>query len=75
MAKEEKSFEEAITKLESIVKELESGNCTLDESIEKYTEGMKLAKICGDKLNKKKEKINKILKENGTLEDFEVPEE
>lgn len=75
MAKEEKSFEEAITKLESIVKELESGNCTLDESIEKYTEGMKLAKICGDKLNNATEKINKILKENGTLEDFEVPEE
>ncbi len=75
MAKEEKSFEEAITKLETIVKELESGNCTLDESIEKYTEGMKLAKICGDKLNNATEKINKILKENGTLEDFEVPEE
>ena len=75
MAKEEKSFEEAITKLESIVKELESGNCSLDESIEKYTEGMKLAKICGDKLNNATEKINKILKENGNLEDFEMPEE
>lgn len=79
MAKEDKdkemSFEEAITKLDAIVKELESGNATLDDSIDKYTEGMKLAKLCGDKLNNAEERINKILTENGKLEDFDIPKE
>ncbi len=72
---EEKTFEQAILELEKIVKDLESGNASLDESIEKYTEGMKLAKVCGDKLNDATLKINKILKEDGKLEDFEIPEE
>ena len=71
--KTELSFEEAITKLEGIVKELESGSCSLDDAINKYTEGMQLAKICGDKLNNATEKVNKILRENGKLEDFEIP--
>ena len=73
--KNEMSFEEAITKLEAIVKELESGSCNLDDAIKKYTDGMNLAKVCGDKLNSATEKVNKILSENGELKDFEIPEE
>ena len=72
---EKLSFEDAITKLESIVKELESGSASLDDAIKKYTEGMNLAKLCGDKLNSATEKVNKILSENGELKDFEIPEE
>ncbi len=73
--KSEMSFEEAMNKLEAIVKELESGNCTLDDAINKYTDGMNLAKTCGDKLNSATEKVNKILTDNGELKDFEIPEE
>lgn len=73
--KSEMSFEEAMSKLETIVKELESGNCTLDDAINKYTDGMNLAKACGDKLNSATEKVNKILTDNGELKDFEIPEE
>lgn len=69
----EMKFEEAMSALETIVKELESGNCSLDDAINKYTEGMKLAKLCGDKLSNATEKVNKILSENGELKDFEVP--
>ena len=71
--KKELSFEESITKLEKIVKELESGSCNLDDAINKYTEGMKLAASCGEKLNTATEKVNKILSENGELKDFETP--
>lgn len=74
-AKKEASFEENIVKLEGIVKELESGACSLDTAIEKFTEGMKLAKICGDKLSEATESVNKILTENGNLEDFQTPSE
>ena len=70
----EKSFEQKFTELESIVKELESGNTDLDKAIEKYTEAMKLAKECGEKLTNASESVNKILAENGKLEDFDIEE-
>lgn len=70
----EKTFEESLVALENIVKELEGGNVDLDKAIEKYSEAMKLAKACGDKLNNATEKVNQILKENGELEEFEVEE-
>ena len=73
--KKEKTFEESILELETIVKELETGYCSLEDAIEKFTEGMKLAKICGDKLNAATEKVNKILTETGELKDFETPNE
>ena len=44
MSKEEKSFEEKLSELEVIVKELESGNVDLDNAINKYTEAMKIAR-------------------------------
>lgn len=71
----EKTFEESLTELENIVKELETGNIDLDTSINKYSEAMKLAKNCSDKLNNATEKVNKILQENGELEPFTIEEE
>ena len=71
---EEKTFEESLTELESIVKELETGEVDLDKAINKYSEAMKLAKTCSDKLNNATEKVNQILKENGELENFEIEE-
>ena len=71
----EVSFEDKIRDLEDIVKELESGEVNLDDAILKYTQAMKLAKECSDKLNAATEKVNKILKENGELVDFNVDNE
>jgi len=68
------SFEEKIKKLESIVAELETEQVQIDDAINKYTEAMKLSKECSNKLVEVSEKVNKILNENGTLEDFEVTE-
>lgn len=70
----EKTFEQSLNELEIIVKELEQGNVDLEKSIEKYTAAMNLAKECGNKLNDATAKVNKILSENGTLEDFEIKE-
>lgn len=70
----EGSFEENIKNLESIVKELESGDVSLDDAINKYTEAMTIAKGCSDKLNEVSESVNKILTENGSIEDFSVDE-
>jgi len=68
----EKSFEEKLEELEKIVNELESGEVKLDSAIEKYSEAMKLAKECSDKLNKAEKTVTKILNESGNLVDFEV---
>ena len=72
--KEELTFEEALAKLELIVKELETGSVALDDAINKFTEAMSLSKDCNDKLKNAEENINKILKENGKLEDFQIEE-
>lgn len=71
---EEKKFDELLNEIENIVKDLESGNIDLETSIDKYSEAMKLIKICSDKLNKATESVNKILDETGNLSDFEVSE-
>ena len=68
----ELSFEEQLANLEKIVTELESGDVSLDAAINKYTEAMKISKICSDKLKNAEEQINKIVKDSGTLENFEV---
>ena len=68
------NFEDKIRELEVIVKELESGDVNLDDAIEKYTTAMKLAKECSDKLTEVSDKVNKILLENGELEEFNVEE-
>lgn len=67
-----KKLEEELKKLETIIKELEDGDIDLDDAINKYTEAMKVAKSCSDKLTKAEEQVNKILTENGKLEDFEI---
>ena len=71
----EKTFETALKELEQIVKELESGNIELEKAIEKYTEAMKLVKICNEKLNHATDSVNILLQENGELKDFEIQEE
>ncbi len=70
----EKKFEDKIKELEEIIEILESGDVSLDESIKKYTEAMKLVKECDSELKNIETKVNKIVAENGSLEDFEVKE-
>ena len=65
-----KKFEDKIKELEEIVGTLENGDTSLDESIKKYTEAMKLVKECDDELKQIEEKVNKIVTANGSLEEF-----
>lgn len=44
--KKELSFEEALAKLEDIVRQMESGDTSLKELMDNYTEGMKLGEAC-----------------------------
>ena len=53
-----------------MVNDLESGEISLDDAIDKYTKAMKLAKDCSLKLKEAEENVNKILTESGKEEDF-----
>ncbi len=73
--KSPEKFEDKIKKLENLVNELESGEIAVEESIEKYTEAMKIAKECDDILKNIETKIAKIVTENNELEDLENKED
>ena len=44
------SFEAALTDLDGVVRDLEDGTLTLDESLAKYAHGVALLKTCYDRL-------------------------
>lgn len=58
-----KDFEASLKELEQIVKELESGEMPLDDSLKKFEKGIELYKECRQTLNSAEKKI-KILNEN-----------
>ena len=72
--KKEKSFEENLTELETIVKKLESGEVPLDDAIKEFTKAMELSKKCDEKLKSAEEAITKIVGEDGSVKDFKVEE-
>ncbi len=71
------SFEDNMEKLEKIVTDLEKGNLNLDDSVEKFEEGMKISKECNKILEEAEKKITILLEENGETkeQDFKVNNE
>ncbi|WMW25783.1 exodeoxyribonuclease VII small subunit [Methanolobus sediminis] len=61
------SFEQSLEELESLVEKLEKGQLTLDESLGLFERGMKLARVCNQKLSKAERKIEILVEENGNL--------
>ena len=74
MSKENLNFEDSIKKLEEIANELESGKLTLEESVNKFEEGMNLSKNCNKILQDAEKKISIIINEDGKIkeENFNV---
>lgn len=68
------TFEEQLEKLEKIVKDLENGDVALDDAINKWSEGMKLANDCNEILENANETITKALNNDGKLEKFDIEE-
>jgi exodeoxyribonuclease VII small subunit len=62
--KKEKTIEETFAEMEELIKKLESGECSLEESFQYYETGMKLVKSCNDKIDKVEKKII-VLEDNG----------
>jgi len=70
-------FEEALKRLEEIVAKLETGDMSLEESLAKYEEGIKLSKICSRQLEAAKSKVELLMKSGSKFEikPFEAPPE
>ena len=70
----EQNFEGAMDRLEKIVEQMESGKMMLEELIVRYEEGMKLVKVCQERLASAEQKIE-IIARNSTgkpvLKNFE----
>lgn len=61
-------FEDALKKLEEIVAKLEAGDMSLDESLARYEEGIKLSKICSRQLEAAKSKVELLMRSGGKFE-------
>lgn len=65
----ELKFEKALERLEKIVEDLESGNLALDEALKRYEEGVKLSRLCSQRLVQAENKIEVLTKAlNGALD-------
>ena len=71
---EEIKFEEAMEQLEKIAQELEKGNLSLEESISKFEEGMKLSKKCNNMIEEAEKKITILLSKDGKMEEQDFSE-
>lgn len=60
-------FEESMQKLEKIAVELEKGDLSLEESLTKFEEGMKLSKECNEIIENAEKKITILLQKEGEL--------
>lgn len=71
MSLDNMSYEDGIKKMEEIICELESGDLTLDEALDKFKKGVEIYKYCNNILNKVEGEIKVLLKddENNILEE------
>lgn len=64
------SFEEALKKLEIIIKSLEDGSVPLDVSLEAFEEGINLVRRCNFLLDSAEKRVKKLVKnDNGEMEE------
>ncbi|MBU0714457.1 MAG: exodeoxyribonuclease VII small subunit [Verrucomicrobia bacterium] len=70
-------FEKSLERLEMIVREMESGELSLEKMMKHFEEGMSLVGICSHKLNEVERKIELLVKQGNqtTLVPFATPEE
>ncbi len=71
------SFEDALSRLENIVRELEGGRIKLDDAVSAYEQAVALKQLCESKLEAARLKIEKIeISADGSVStsDFSAPE-
>jgi len=67
------TYEEAVAELEEIVKKLEKGELTLDESISCFQRGVELTKYCSKKLDEAERSITMLIEGENGITEKELP--
>ncbi len=60
-----KDFEKSLRQLEKIVANMESGEFGLEQSLEQFEKGIKLAKSCQDTLTNAELRVQQVIEKNG----------
>ena len=68
MTKKNLNFEDSLAKLEGIVDALEDNDVSLEESVKKFEEGIKLVKDCQKQLQEAELKVNKLMGDGEILD-------
>ncbi|HHB74966.1 MAG TPA: exodeoxyribonuclease VII small subunit [Desulfobulbus sp.] len=63
-----KTFESALSRLESITDELEEGELSLEKSLKKFDEGIALVQFCNQKLEEAKTRVDLVLNKGNRLQ-------
>ena len=74
----ELNFEKAMSRLEAIVEQMETGKLPLEDLIVRYEEGMNLVKVCQERLTSAEQKIEIIARNSvgkPVVKDFETAAE
>jgi len=58
------NFEKALQQLEEIVHELESGDLPLEKALKKFEDGVRLSKLCADKLDETEKRVILLLQDS-----------
>lgn len=72
------TFEEAMLSLEDIVKKLEGGGLSLEESLVSFEEAVKLVRFCNEKLESAEQKVKLLVEgQDGSVSDcpFDISDE
>lgn len=69
LQKEELTLDEAFGQVEEVLNRLEAEDTTLENSFQMYQEGMRLLKICNDKIDRVEKQIL-VMDEKGELNEF-----
>ena len=76
MKRENKTFEQAVARLEEIVRSMEDGKLSLDDSLKAFEEGITLVRLCNGKLDSAEQRVRILLAgEDGALKEqpFNTP--
>ena len=75
-AKKPASLEESLGRLETIVSELESEQYSLEDSLERFEEGLSLGKLCREILDRAEMRMRELVDvaDDGTVESKDMPD-
>jgi len=66
MAREK--FEDALEKLENIVRDMEQGDMPLDSALKSFEEGIRLIRFCSAKLDETQRRVEQLLEKENSLQ-------